>query len=161
MSASTPAPTGAAAAAAAASAHNKTAKRISSDNFTKVVEETSQDAYKRPWHRLERGLRLNRLRIFMEEEKKKLKLTQFEGASLLALLQKALEKRLLNSKTTVIYDTDAERILEIKGLVMHRGADGVMQFQILEKKPAGTVRKRREDGAGAGAGAAAGQPDQN
>jgi hypothetical protein len=94
--------------------------------------------------------------MFMEEEKKKLKLTQFEGASLLALLQKALEKRLLNSKTTVVYDTDAERILEIKGLVMHRGADGVMQFQILEKKPAGTVRKRREDSAGGGAGAGAG-----
>ncbi len=144
------------AAAAAAQMHNKTAKRISSENFTKVVEETSQDAYKRPWHRLERGLRLNRLRMFMEEEKKKLKLTQFEGASLLALLQKALEKRLLNSKTTVVYDTDAERILEIKGLVMHRGADGVMQFQILEKKPAGTVRKRREDSAGGGAGASAG-----
>ena len=146
-------------AGTAAQQHNRTAKRISSDNFTKVVEETSSDAYKRPWHRLERGIRLNRLRLFMEEEKKKLKLTQFEGASLLALLQKALEKRLLNSKTTVVYDTDSEKILEIKGLVMHRGADGVMQFQILEKKPAGTVRKRREDGAAAAGGA--GQPEQN
>jgi hypothetical protein len=158
MSATAPSSTGGA-QSGAAGAHNKTAKRISSDNFTKVVEETSNDAYKRPWHRLERGLRLNRLRIFMEEEKKKLKLTQFEGASLLALLQKALEKRLLNSKTTVVYDGDAERILEIKGLVMHRGADGVMQFQILEKKPAGTVRKRREDGAATGGGA--GQAEQN
>ncbi len=137
MSASTPAPNGL--------QHNKTAKRISSENFAKVTEEAGQDAYKRPWHRLERGLRLNRLRVFMEDEKKKLKLTQFEGASLLALLQKALEKRLLNSKTTVVYDMDAERILEIKGLVMHRAADGVMQFQILDKKPAAT-RKRREDG---------------
>lgn len=138
--------------------HNKTAKRISSDNFTKVTEEAGQDAYKRQWHRLERGLRLNRLRLFMEEEKKRLKLTQFEGASLLALLQKALEKRLLNSKTTVVYDMDAERIMEIKGLVMHRGADGVMQFQILEKKPVATTRKRREDGttvASGGAGAVA------
>ena len=140
-------------ATGAAIQHNKTAKRISSDNFSKVVEETSNDAYKRPWHRLERGLRLNRMRLFMEEEKKKVKLTQFEGASLLALLQKALEKRLLNSKTTVVYDTDTERILEIKGLVMHRGADGVMQFQILEKKPTGTVRKRREDSASSAAGA--------
>jgi hypothetical protein len=143
--------------------HNKTAKRISSDNFAKVTEEAGQDAYKRPWHRLERGLRLSRLRLFMEEEKKKLKLTQFEGASLLALLQKALEKRLLNSKTTVVYDMDAERILEIKGLVMHRSADGVMQFQILDKKPAGgATRKRREDGApvaGGGAGAPQGTPE--
>jgi hypothetical protein len=87
-------------------------------------------------------------------------LTQYETASLLVLLQKALDKRQLNSKMNVIYDQDTEQILEIKGLVMHRTADGVMKFQILEKK-VGTVRRKRggagEEGAGGGAGA--GAPD--
>ena len=33
------------------------------------------DAYKRQWHRLERGLRLNRIRKFVESEKARLSLT--------------------------------------------------------------------------------------
>ena len=136
---------------------NKTVRRLPNDeaSLNKVLDDSIKDAYKRPWHRLERGLRLNRLRAFVEEEKRKLGLTQFESASLLTILQKALDKKLLNSKTTVIYDQEKEAILEIKGLVMHRGADGIMKYQLLEKKVGSTMRKKKDD-AGAGAAAAAG-----
>ncbi len=125
----------------------KTVRRLPNDeaSLNKVLDDSIKDAYKRPWHRLERGLRLNRLRAFVEDEKKKLGLTQFESASLLSVLQKSLDKKLLNSKTTVIYDQEKESILEIKGLVMHRGADGIMRYQLLEKKPATTLRKKKDD----------------
>ncbi len=143
----------------------KTVRRLPNDeaSLNKVLDDSIKDAYKRPWHRLERGLRLNRLRAFVEEEKKKLNLTQFESASLLGILQKSLDKKLLNSKTTVIYDQDQESILEIKGLVMHRGADNIMRYQLLEKKPAGTMRKKKDEAAtndvtSGAAAAAAGQP---
>ncbi len=128
---------------------NKTQRRLPNDEATlnKFLDESIKDAYKRPWHRLERGLRLNRLRAFVEEEKRKLNLTQFESATLLGILQKALDKKLLNSKTTVVYDMEKESILEIKGLVMHRGADGIMKFQLLEKKVGSTLRKKKEDDA--------------
>ncbi len=136
---------------------NKTQRRLPNDeaSLNKMLDDSIKDAYKRPWHRLERGLRLNRLRAFVDEEKRKLNLTQFESATLLGVLQKALDKKLLNSKTTVVYDHEKEAILEIKGLVMHRAADGIMKFQMLEKKPGSTLRKKKEDGDGAGAGAAA------
>lgn len=126
---------------------NKTQRRLPNDEATlnKLLDESIKDAYKRPWHRLERGLRLNRLRAFVEDEKKKLNLTQFESATLLGILQKALDKKLLNSKTTVVYDIEKESILEIKGLVMHRGADGVMKFQLLEKKVGSTLRKKKDE----------------
>lgn len=126
---------------------NKTQRRLPNDeaSLNKILDESVKDAYKRPWHRLERGLRLNRLRAFVEDEKHKLSLTQFESASLLTVLQKSLDKKLLNSKTTVVYDQDKESILEIKGLVMHRGADGIMRYQLLEKKPGSTLRKKKED----------------
>ena len=132
---------------------NKTQRRLPNDEATlnKFLDESIKDAYKRPWHRLERGLRLNRLRAFVEEEKRKLNLTQFESATLLGILQKALDKKLLNSKTTVVYDMEKESILEIKGLVMHRGADGIMKFQLLEKKVGSTLRKKKEDDAAAAA----------
>ena len=126
---------------------NKTQRRLPNDeaSLNKLLDDSIKDAYKRPWHRLERGLRLNRLRAFVEEEKCKVNLTQFESASLLAILQKALDKKLLNSKTTVVYDIEKESILEIKGLVMHRAADGIMKFQLLEKKVGSTLRKKKED----------------
>ncbi len=145
-----------AAIAAQQEPRNKTVRRLPNDeaSLNKVLDDSIKDAYKRPWHRLERGLRLNRLRAFVEEEKKKLNLTQFESATLLALLQKALDKKLLNSKTTVIYDQEKEAILEIKGLVMHRGADGIMKYQLLEKKAVSTMRKKKDEGANGGTGAA-------
>ena len=137
---------------------NKTQRRLPNDeaSLNKLLDDSIKDAYKRPWHRLERGLRLNRLRAFVEEEKRKVNLTQFESASLLAILQKALDKKLLNSKTTVVYDIEKESILEIKGLVMHRAADGIMKFQLLEKKVGSTLRKKKEDDAAATVATAAG-----
>jgi hypothetical protein len=137
----------------------RTARKRGTGNpvdIAKFIDAGAQDAFKRPWHRLERGLRLNRLRAFTEEERTKMSLTQYETASLLGLLQKALDKRQLNSKMNVVYDQEAEKILEIKGLVMHRGADGYMKFQILEKKT-GTVRRKRDDAAAAGGTGAPGQ----
>ncbi len=114
-------------------------------NLDRILDAGMQGAYKRPWHRLERGLRLNRLRVFAEEETARVSLSEAESAQLLILLQKALDKKMLNSKTTVIYDQDEEKIKEIKGLVSHRAADGVVRYQFAEKRAgAVTLRRKRE-----------------
>jgi hypothetical protein len=118
----------------------------SEDIFTKHLDSGANDAFKKPWHRLERGLRLNRLRVFSEVEANKLQLSPSEATALFSLLSKSLDKKLLNSKSTVIYDIDREAIMEIKGLIMHRGSDGLMRFQIVEKKAGMTFRKRKGDG---------------
>lgn len=109
----------------------------------RILDEGTADAYKRPWHRLERGLRLNRLRAFVDEEARRTNLTEAEAANLLILLQKALDKKMLNSKTTVIYEPENETIKEIKGLVSHRAADGVTKYQFVEKRAAVTMRRKR------------------
>jgi hypothetical protein len=102
------------------------------------------EAFKRPWHRLERGLRLNRLNLFAQEEKTRLSLTDDETRELYNLLVRSLDKKVLNSKSTVNYDPDRERILEIKGLVSHRSAEGHNLFQIIERKSQSiTFRKPR------------------
>lgn len=113
------------------------------ETFTRHLDSGASDAFKKPWHRLERGLRLNRLRAFAEAEVQKLQLSAAESTALFSLLSKSLDKKLLNSKTTVIYDTEREMIMEIKGLIMHRGSDGIMRFQIVEKKAGMTFRKRK------------------
>ena len=137
-----------------ASIRNKTVRRSThdisantidfavNDSLQRLIEAEAGTAYKRPWHRLERGLRLNRLRAFTEELAAKRGLKDTEKQVLLTLLTKSLDKKLLNSKTSVEYDQDEEVIKEIKPLVMHQSATGEVLFQLLEKRNAVTFRKR-------------------
>ena len=46
------------------------------DGLLQFLEQEAGGAYKRPWHRLERGLRLNRLRKFSEDEAARLNLKE-------------------------------------------------------------------------------------
>ena len=119
----------------------------SADNnsaFLKFLDVKTEDAFTRPWHRLERGLRLNRLRLFAKDEADKFHLDEKDQTALFSLLTKALDKKLLNSKTTVVYDQSQQKILELKGLVFHRLADGSVQFQLNERKVAVTLKKSRD-----------------
>ena len=106
-----------------------------------LLSETAS-AYKKPWHRLERGLRLNRIRAFVDDLVAQRSMKESEKTSLTSLLLKALDKKILNSKTAVIYDTEQQKIREIKPLVMHHSATGEFLFQILEKRNAVTFRRR-------------------
>lgn len=139
-----------------ASIRNKTVRRSAHDisanivdfavneSLNRLIDAEAVTAYKRPWHRLERGLRLNRLRAFTDDLAVKRGLKDSEKVALLALLTKALDdkKKLLNSKTSVEYDEEAEMIKEIKPLVMHQTSTGEVLFQLLEKRNAVTFRKR-------------------
>ena len=109
------------------------------ENFLNV---NASEAYKRPWHRLERGLRLNRIRKFVDAEKERLSLSEEDTEYLKQRLEKALDKKMLNSKTCVIYEPSTEEIQEIKGLVYHKTAEGRMLSNIIDKKNAVTFRKK-------------------
>jgi hypothetical protein len=113
-----------------------------SSQFQTFLTSHANDAYTRPWHRLERGVRLNRLRLFAHEERARCALSDADQQALFLVLTKALEKKQLNSKTIVTYDTEQQKILEIKGLVSHKHADGRTIYQFLERK-AGITSKRK------------------
>jgi hypothetical protein len=105
----------------------------------------ASEAYKRPWHRLERGLRLNRLRKFIETESTRMHLSDMDRDMLTNVLHRALDAKLLNSKTAVVYNQDTEEIQEIKGLVYHKNADGRILSKIVEKKASVTFRRKKID----------------
>lgn len=121
------------------------------DSLEAYLEKESMNAFKRPWHKLEAGLRLNRLRLFVDDMAKQRGLKEEEKASLMKLLSRAMERKILTSKTAVSYDVETERITEIKPLVMHPSATGEILFQIVEKRGAVTFRKRptRDEAGGA------------
>jgi hypothetical protein len=112
------------------------------ESLAKLLDSEATVAYKKPWHRLERGLRINRLRLFCQDMTKNRQLKQEETDALFTLLMKALDKKLLNSKTAVIYEPEQEKITEIKHLVFHENAAGNAVFSLVEKRNAVTFRKR-------------------
>ena len=108
-----------------------------------MLDNEASTMFKRPWHRLDRGLRLNRIRQFTETLTKARGLKEKEQAALLQLLTKALDRKLLNSKTAVVYDHEREEITEIKPLVMHQNSAGEVLFQLMERgRNNVTFRKR-------------------
>ena len=126
-------------------AHDLSANSVdysANESLQKMIAAEADSAYKKPWHRLERGLRMNRIRMFVEDLAMKRGFKESEKQSLLGLLMKSLDKKMLNSKTSVEYDAEEEMIKEIKPLVMHQNANGEVLFQILERRNAVTFRKR-------------------
>ena len=119
------------------------------ESLEMILTSEAGTAYKKPWHRLERGLRLNRLRAFTDAMALTRGLKDSEKTALLTLLTKALDRKILNSKTAILYDQDKEEITEIKPLVMHQNAAGEALFQILERRNAVTFRRKAATSVGA------------
>jgi hypothetical protein len=116
---------------------------LQTESLMTFLENNSLNAYKRPWHRLESGLRLNRLRLYTNDVCEKHNLNADEKNELFTLLRKSLlERKILNSKSIVDYDMDEQKILEIKGLTVNKQDGEKTTFQIVEKKSSATRKKR-------------------
>jgi len=148
-------------------AHNKTLKRTlvdteptneivnpsvppsASDQFRNLLDESARDAFMRPWHRLERGLRLNRLRMYVEQMGPQCSFTAEEKANFFGFLQRALDRKLLNTHKIVNYIPEKQLIESIRGLEVRRSPDGTAKwgFSVKKAKEAtGTRKKRKTDG---------------
>lgn len=133
--------------------HNKTHKRSleneivqPDDTFKNLLEDSAREAYSRPWHRIERGLRLNRLRIFVEEIAPQFEMTKEEKENFFMFLQKALDKKLLNTLKVVNYDQEQQKITIIRGLEIKRNTDGILKWGFSNKKQrTDTTRKKKRD----------------
>jgi hypothetical protein len=105
----------------------------SSEDFKILLDGGVHDAYIRPWHRIERGLRLNRLRKYIEQIAVDHDMTVEEKEGLFLFFQKALDKKLLNTLKVVQYDQDKQEILSIKGFDLKR-VDGTLKWELAAKK---------------------------
>jgi hypothetical protein len=116
------------------------------DRFKNLLEDSAREAYVRPWHRIERGLRLNRLRIFIEDIAEQYNMTKDEKDDLFLFLQKALDKKLLNTLKVVNYDQETQRITAIKGFEMKRNPENVLKWVFSAKKQkTDTTRKKKKE----------------
>jgi hypothetical protein len=102
----------------------------------------SANAFMRPWLRLERGLRLQKLRQFSEEYPG---LSPEECDTLNKVLVRANDARVLNTKQQIQYEEG--KILSIRGLRMTRVGDTPATFRIDAVRP--TKKRGKEEDVGA------------
>jgi hypothetical protein len=116
------------------------------DTFKNLLEDSAREAYSRPWHRIERGLRLNRLRFFTEEISPQYSMTNDEKADFFLFLQKALDKKLLNTLKVVNYDQEKQCITAIRGLEIKRNQENVLKWGFsVKKQRSDATRKKKKD----------------
>ena len=115
------------------------------DNTLKaLLEGGAKEAYSRPWHRIERGLRLNRIRIFIEEISEEHNLTKEEKEQVFVFLQKALDKKLLNTLKVVQYDQEEQKIKKIFGFEMKRSQENTLKLALKQKTESTRKKKKAE-----------------
>jgi hypothetical protein len=84
--------------------------------------ESAAVSLSKPWLRLERGMRIQKFRIFAESFPEAV--TPLEKENLCKMLVKANDAKLLNTKTHLVYE--AGKIVSIKGL---KKVDGVFKIE--------------------------------
>jgi hypothetical protein len=105
----------------------------SEESFKTLLDGGVKNAYNRPWHRIERGLRLNRLRKYIDDISASNEMSDGEKEELFVFFQKALDKKLLNTLKVVQYDQEKQHIVSIKGFELKR-VDGVLKWELSVKK---------------------------
>lgn len=79
-------------------------------------EEKIDPRFTLPWNKLEKGVKMNRILIFIQSEKDKYTLTEQQSKELKNLLFKACENGLFNKISDVEYDESKAEIKFIKNL---------------------------------------------
>ena len=113
------------------------------DPFRNLLDESAREAFRRPWHRLERGLRLNRLRMYMEEMSAQCSFIPEEKERFFAFLQNALDRKLLNTHKIVEYLPELQKIKSIKGLEVRRTPNGEAKWGFVRAKKADGTRRKK------------------
>jgi hypothetical protein len=106
--------------------------------FSALLDAESKAAVHRPWLRIERGLRMRLLRAYVE---RRVDLSAQERVDLLAALIDALDKKLLNSKSQITYNTDTGDIVEINALKVIHPTNSKTVFKI--EPPNRSTKKAR------------------
>lgn len=118
------------------------------DSLKKLLDGGVRIALQRPWHRIERGLRLGRLRQFIDDVAPQYHMIDKDKESFFTFLQKSLDNKLLNTIKVVDYDQETERIRTIKGLEIKRNQEGNLRWAFSSKavkKEAGTRKKKKPE----------------
>lgn len=87
------------------------------DDLLKKLEAEKELRFKKPWAKLEKGNKLNRLNLYIEHETNEKELSENSSKKLKKLLHTIFEKGILSKSSEVEYCNETCKIISIKNLV--------------------------------------------
>ena len=87
------------------------------DDLLKKLEAEKELRFKRPWAKLEKGNKLNRLNLYIEDETTEKELNDDTSKKLKKLLHTIFEKGILSKSSEIEYCNETCKIISIKNLV--------------------------------------------
>ena len=112
------------------------------EEITNLLEREKEDIYKQPWNKLENGLKINRLKLFIKKEVDDKSLSPDEKTILTKLLLTACRQNKLNRNADIIYDKIECIITDIKIL---KYEDNKYILDITELKKAKQTSKSKSN----------------
>ena len=86
------------------------------DDLLKKLEVEKESRFKKPWAKLEKGNKLNRLNLYIEDEIKEKELNEDNSKKLKKLLNTIFEKGILSKSSEIEYCVETCKIISIKNL---------------------------------------------
>jgi hypothetical protein len=87
------------------------------DDLLKKLEAEKELRFKKPWAKLEKGNKLNRLNIYIQNETSEKDLNEDTSKKLKKLLHTIFEKGILSKSSEIEYCNETCKIISIKNLI--------------------------------------------
>ena len=87
------------------------------DDLLKKLEAEKESRFKKPWAKLEKGNKLNRLNLYIADEISEKELSEDISKKLKKLLHTIFEKGILSKSSEIEYCNETCKIISIKNLV--------------------------------------------
>lgn len=111
------------------------------DDLLKKLEVEKESRFKKPWAKLEKGNKLNRLNIYIVDEIKEKELNENTGKKLKKLLHTIFEKGILSKSSEVEYCTETCKIISIKNLI-YEEEKNEYNFNLQKKTVKPTIKSK-------------------
>jgi len=116
----------------------------SDEQIKELLEKEKEEIYKQSWNKLDNGLKINRLKKFIENEKIEKSLEHEKTQQLTKILIGACRSNKLNKNTDVIYDKENCKITNIRILKYEKNKYQLEIADVKKTKPSGKSKSNIE-----------------
>ena len=116
----------------------------SDEQIKELLEKEKEEIYKQSWNKLDNGLKINRLKKFIENEKLEKNLNDEKEQQLTKILISACRSNKLNKNTDVVYDKDSCQITNIRILKYEKNKYHLEIADVKKSKPSGKSKSNIE-----------------
>tara|TARA_B100002051_G_C16686191_1_gene612746 strand:- start:454 stop:966 length:513 start_codon:yes stop_codon:yes gene_type:complete len=116
----------------------------SDEQIKELLEKEKEEIYKQSWNKLDNGLKINRLKKFIENETIEKGLSDEKTQQLTKILIGACRSNKLNKNTDVVYDKDSCQITNIRILKYEKNKYHLEIADVKKSKPSGKSKSNIE-----------------